>query len=118
MYHAIVVEEDLLTNYHAFPLGLVIEGAPRSKYNEPGAFDTTIEGFHGANELPRYLTGTLYDYNLYRMTVQSSIPYGGASGCAAYCEDGNLDVVIGIIQSSGKHGMVVSRPLLEFYYHS
>lgn len=117
-YGMIVVEEDLLEDYHAFSLGVVIEGAARSKYDEPGAFDTTVVGFYsGSIVLPRYLTGTLYDYNDYRMTVESTIPYGGSSGCAVYCDDGNLDVAIGIIQSTGKHGMVISRPLLEFYLH-
>lgn len=118
-YGMIVVEEDLLEDYHAFSLGVVIEGAARSKYNEPGAFETTVVGFYNENViLPRYLTGTLYDYNDYRMTVESTIPYGGSSGSAVYCDDGNLDVAIGIIQSTGKHGMIISRPLLEFYFHA
>ncbi len=123
----IVVEDDLMVDYgcNKFNLAMILEGLPHA---DPDNLSTTIAGYY-ANEIPAcLLVGNLYNYNSYRMSTVQNDTFSGASGSPAYTHCGSFDDVIGIIQSGGniningssmpaKMGMVISRPLLEFYFH-
>ncbi len=123
-YGLIVVEEDL-TSYGSFSLGMLTSDAPRSTDSTAGnAVPLTITQYKTLNssEIASYLNKTptyrecwLKSMNGFRFNVLPND--GGVSGSPVDATNSN-DTVVGIINSTGSGGLVITRPLLHFYLNN
>ena len=97
-------------------------------HENPNNISAAVEGFYGSNIPPYKSSGTLYNYNDFRMSAAVDETFA-ASGSPVYTSEESYEAVIGIVRSSTTIsyqntptplflGTVISRPLLEFFYHA